>query len=1491
MHSYKYSVKLIIWVASFLFLCFNNLHVHAQCKITAPTTKLCRGNSVTFTTSTSASSYVWNSGDGKTENKQTATFLYDHYGVFTLKLILYNPDNTIKCRDSLTITVYDLPKANMQLGDSIETCFNQDYCFINTSSKSANNSPFAQYLWLFGDGDISGMKNPCHRYDNSGDYLIFLNVRDSNNCESKIEKKVHISVGTSMNPELKIISVDSCPVTKARFINITDTNGKHITKFIMDFGDGSKDTSSTKKNYSHTYTKDSAFVPKLTVINNMGCKETYYPNDDIVNTILNFNFNITASPQVSCWPDSLVIFYQPPLSKYDGLLWDFGDPMSGEYNLNGSSWNPRHAYLNPGMYDISLTVKSSYCQKDTTLCKFITIRGPRARINLPKVKNDCLNNRPLPKSKFIDASSLCLNPKGDSIAYIRRMKVPPYIRSTIDTYCFADTLSFILKKSKCRTDTIYTLKPSGTKKFYDTVSIFFDYWYPGDPFPTGNIYFPPSGSCNSQVMHDTDIYPLNCGAPNYVRFTNNSIKFRGTPAIDDKPPFISGSVGSDQCLNPAYPWASDSLQYFWDFGDYYAPKCTSTYSNNNILCRYSNQKVPWHLYKKDGCYKVYLTVYDPVTKCTSRDSVKIAMQKPDAGWDTSAYDYLNYRMQLYKPEHIPRRGLIMMGMECTGIPQGFSLSEVLPDCNVQDWGIVADSAADCFRICTDTSFIDINYDGNPDTVIHYKDSCRWLTKSYFSGTNMGPGYIYSKPGCKTLGLWIKSGDCYDTFWYHSYKYISQVDPSFYLYDQDSLKLFSIWNVCSPFKPAFSVALQNQECITGFSIEIKRYRSSKVLSKEYCKLVKDTILVLASKKNPSNKFFYPDCNCPDDPLNKLKLQDLLVNNIIVDTQYILSLKDTIFSKFTINDTGTYEIMSTITNTSGCSLSSSLYIGVGFTADFYAWDSFLCVNDTTSFFPDIRYYNSQNKKDYKVDFDYNDDGIYDSGSYYKYTRPGIYNVKMRVKDTLCNTVRVFTKKHYIFVGGVDADFDTLNSPSNCAPQVVGFADRSKLLTPYIYKYDSLGNKIDSSLYDQIVSWEWNFGDHKGSNSRSFKESPKHAYTANGEFDVSLLVITALGCIDSSLKEKYIKIDGPKPAFDLLDTVGCVPFTARFVDTSLKVSDWIWQLGDNSQVSGFYKSGDTVLLTYNIPGTFYPTLIGSDSVYNIYLKTYTRCTSIFPDPMNPEGKKYRVTVLPVNKLRFTGDTIICSGEEATFTDISDTSYKNIFWDFGDSSTQQTNCGEKVTHIYTLPGDDILGKYDIKIDGQGSRCPDFPNTKTVTVKRVIADIIWDSSMNTDPIFCFKNYSRGGTKYNWRFKDGSPYNIKTTDTNYRCTNYYLNKGVKTVCLIAENEIGCKDEDCEEIENNYDVLIKIPNIFTPGNNDLINDSFTIATKNIEVYNLTIYNRWGSVVFVSNDPKVHWNGIEMEKGKPCSAGTYYYVLDYKFKHLQPNRVSGTITLMR
>jgi len=93
--------------------------------------------------------------------------------------------------------------------------------------------------------------------------------------------------------------------------------------------------------------------------------------------------------------------------------------------------------------------------------------------------------------------------------------------------------------------------------------------------------------------------------------------------------------------------------------------------------------------------------------------------------------------------------------------------------------------------------------------------------------------------------------------------------------------------------------------------------------------------------------------------------------------------------------------------------------------------------------------------------------------------------------------------------------------------------------------------------------------------------------------------------------------------------------------------------------------------------------------------------------------------------------------------------------------------------------------------------------------------------------------------------------------------------------------------------IYVPNSFSP-NGDGINDVFTIAGNalDIEVFELTIFDRWGQIVFHSTDPNTVWTG-EFNKGEYfVGNSSYSYRLKVKsIFDIEPRELSGSILMMR
>lgn len=87
--------------------------------------------------------------------------------------------------------------------------------------------------------------------------------------------------------------------------------------------------------------------------------------------------------------------------------------------------------------------------------------------------------------------------------------------------------------------------------------------------------------------------------------------------------------------------------------------------------------------------------------------------------------------------------------------------------------------------------------------------------------------------------------------------------------------------------------------------------------------------------------------------------------------------------------------------------------------------------------------------------------------------------------------------------------------------------------------------------------------------------------------------------------------------------------------------------------------------------------------------------------------------------------------------------------------------------------------------------------------------------------------------------------------------------------------------------ISIPNVFTP-NGDGINDFWIV---NGRVKKVTIYNRWGHMVFISDGSFQGWNGNN-KSNQPCSEGVYYYnVIEENPITNEQKTHKGFITLLR
>jgi gliding motility-associated-like protein len=91
----------------------------------------------------------------------------------------------------------------------------------------------------------------------------------------------------------------------------------------------------------------------------------------------------------------------------------------------------------------------------------------------------------------------------------------------------------------------------------------------------------------------------------------------------------------------------------------------------------------------------------------------------------------------------------------------------------------------------------------------------------------------------------------------------------------------------------------------------------------------------------------------------------------------------------------------------------------------------------------------------------------------------------------------------------------------------------------------------------------------------------------------------------------------------------------------------------------------------------------------------------------------------------------------------------------------------------------------------------------------------------------------------------------------------------------------------------LPNVFTP-NQDGINDLFTpFPYTNVQKIDFQVHNRWGKIVFKTNNPDINWDGTDYISKQLLPDGAYFYVCDVFVQTLSgvlTISLHGTITLL-
>ena len=257
------------------------------------------------------------------------------------------------------------------------------------------------------------------------------------------------------------------------------------------------------------------------------------------------------------------------------------------------------------------------------------------------------------------------------------------------------------------------------------------------------------------------------------------------------------------------------------------------------------------------------------------------------------------------------------------------------------------------------------------------------------------------------------------------------------------------------------------------------------------------------------------------------------------------------------------------------------------------------------------------------------------------------------------------------------------------------------------------------------------------------------------------------------------------------------------------------------------------------------------------------------------------------FSADhTVGCDPFTVQFT--SATSDESLYsWSFGDGDAA---VGASVLHTYNG-----VGLYDVKLtvtSTDGCVDSDTYNDYINVIPQPVAHFTFvpENESEFNYSYIFHNESTDATNYSWSFGDGARLDGEEHPTH---TYPQTANGNYHITLIATNDIGCESIFEDNISIKKELIFFIPNAFTPDG-DTFNETFKpIFTLGLDVYDyhMTIFNRWGEIVFESFDANKGWDGSYGNQGL-VHDGSYVWIIEFgevmsDKKHIE----RGTVTILQ
>lgn len=524
-------------------------------------------NAIFTNTSTNATSYSWDFGDGNLSSDMNPTHTYATDGTYSVTLTAINACGSVTTTETITITTAAIVAFT---ADVLSGCAPMTVNFIDQSTGTVDS-----WLWEITGATPSNStdQNPTFTFNIPGTYDVTLTVTNVSGSYPNTQTS-YIAVGTT--------PIADFDVNFSGGVYSFTNNTTGATSYSWDFGDGNI---SSDMNPTHAYATDGTFITTLTATNDCGSVTT--TQTITVTTIPVVAF--TADVVSGCAP-LVVNFLDQTTGTVNSWYWE----IQGGTPNTSTEQNPTVIFDTPGTYDVTLTVTNPDGSYPITQTSMIVIEAtPTAAFdaNLSGSVYSFTNNSTDATSYIWDFGDGSMTSTEMNPTHSYALSGSYTVQLISNGPCGADTTELLLAvvaapMAAFSSDTTFGCAPF-TVQFTDESAnaTAWNWTFDGGTPST-------SSDKNPLITYDTPgTYAVTLDASNSVGSDNITIN---SYIVVDNMPTASFSANTDSTnvvfLNTSLGGTNPT--YLWNFGD------------GNT----SSEETPTHDYAGGGTYVVTLTV-------------------------------------------------------------------------------------------------------------------------------------------------------------------------------------------------------------------------------------------------------------------------------------------------------------------------------------------------------------------------------------------------------------------------------------------------------------------------------------------------------------------------------------------------------------------------------------------------------------------------------------------------------------------------------------------------------------------------------------------------------------------------------------------------------------------------------------------------------------------------------------------------------------------